>query len=87
MRLVGEIAGLIGLEPRDVRTTAAEVEAVCRRLFGAGYRIRSHPEVAAFASRRTEHARCIDAIAAHLGAPGAPLLPGEPAPGRDESRA
>ena len=79
LRLVREIAGLIGLEPIDVRTSAADVEAVCERLSGAGYRIRSHPDLAAFASRRTDHARCIEAIAAHLGTPAAPLLPGEPA--------
>ena len=63
------------------------IEALCDRLSAAGYRLRPHPDLGAFASRRTDHVRCIGAIAAHLGTPMAPLLPGEPAPSRDEIRA
>jgi hypothetical protein len=74
LRLVGEIAGLIGLRPKNVGTTASEVEAVCCRLSAAGYRLRSDPDLGAFAARRAEHARCIEAIAEHLGTPLAPLL-------------
>jgi hypothetical protein len=69
LRLVGEIAGLIGLQPKGGRTTAAEVDAVCMRLSAAGYRL------PAFAERRAEYARCIEALAEHLGTPPAPLLP------------
>ncbi len=75
LRLVGEIAGLIGLEPRNMKTTAAEVEALCGRLSTAGYRLRTDPDIGAFAAKRTDHARCIEAIAEHLGTPVAPLLP------------
>ena len=74
LRLVGEIAGLIGLRPKNVGTAASEVEAVCCRLSAAGYRLRSDPDLGAFAARRAEHARCIQAIAEHLGTPVAPLL-------------
>ncbi|MBW7970108.1 hypothetical protein [Bradyrhizobium sp. BR 10289] len=76
LRLVRDIAGLIGLEPRSARPTTSEVDAVCRRLSAAGYRLKSDPDLRAFAARRAEHACCIDAIAAHLGTPAAPLLPG-----------
>jgi hypothetical protein len=74
LRLVGEIAGLIGLGPENVKTTAAEIKSLCGRLSAAGYRLRPDPDLAAFAARRAEHARCIEAIAAHLGTPVAPLL-------------
>ncbi|WP_439400110.1 hypothetical protein ACRQ5Q_41620 (plasmid) [Bradyrhizobium sp. PMVTL-01] len=43
LRLVGEIAGLIGLEPRSARPTTSEVDAVCRRLSAAGYTLKSDP--------------------------------------------
>jgi hypothetical protein len=75
LRLVGEIAGLIGLEPKDVRPTASEVVAVCKRLATAGYRLKPDPDLEAFAARRAEHARAIETIASHLGTPAAPLLP------------
>jgi hypothetical protein len=75
LRLVEEIAGLIGLEPRDSPVTVSEVETICGRLTTAGYRLRRSTDMAAFASKRREHARCIGAIAEHLGTPEAPLLP------------
>lgn len=75
LRLVEEIAGLIGLEPKDVRPTVSEVGAVCKRLTAAGYRLKPDPDLEAFAAKRAEHARCIEAMASHLGTPPAPLLP------------
>jgi hypothetical protein len=74
MRLVGEIAGLIGLEPKSERTTASEVEALCGRLSAAGYRLRPDIDREKFVARRREHARCIDAVAEHLGTLPAPLI-------------
>ena len=76
LRLVGEIAGLIGLEPKGGTTSTLEVQKVCDRLSAAGYRLRSDPDVKQFTAKRMEYARCIEAIAAHLGTPAAPLLPG-----------
>jgi hypothetical protein len=75
LRLVRDIAGLIGLEPENAQPTASEVDAVCRRLSAAGYKLKSDLDLPAFAARRAEHARCIEAIASHLGTPAAPLLP------------
>jgi len=74
MRLVGEIAGLIGLEPKSEKTTTSEVEALCERLSAAGYRLRPDIDREKFVARRREHARCVEAIAQHLGTPVAPLL-------------
>lgn len=75
LRLVGEVASLIGLEPRDDPTTVDQAQAVCARLRAAGYRLRPSIDAPEFAARRREHARCTGAIAEHLGMPEAPLLP------------
>jgi hypothetical protein len=72
LRLIGEIVGLIGLEPKDDPTTANQAQAVCARLRAAGFRLRPSIE---FAAERRQHARCIGAIAEHLGTPRAPLPP------------
>lgn len=74
LRLVGEVAGLIGLEPKSDGPAVAEIEALCERLSAAGYRLRSNPDVKRFAVKRAEYARCIEAIAEHLGTPIAPLV-------------
>ncbi|MBV9459729.1 MAG: hypothetical protein JO141_19725 [Bradyrhizobium sp.] len=74
MRLVGEIAGLIGLEPKSDNTNASDVEALCGRLSAARYRLRPDAHREEFVAKRREHASCIDAIAEHLGTPVAPLL-------------
>jgi hypothetical protein len=74
MRLVGEIAGLIGLEPKSDNTIASEVETLCNRLSAAGYRLRHDVDREEFVAKRREHARCIDSIAEHLGTGVAPLL-------------
>ncbi|SCB56051.1 hypothetical protein GA0061098_10699 [Bradyrhizobium shewense] len=73
LRLVRDIAGLIGLKSENTQLTASEIEAVCR-LSAAGYRLKSDPDPSDFAARRAEHARCIEAIASHLGTPAAPPL-------------
>jgi hypothetical protein len=75
LRLVGEIVGLIGLEPKSDPTTVNHAQAVCARLRAAGYRLRPSVDTVDFAVKRREHARCIGAIAEHLGTPEAPLLP------------
>jgi hypothetical protein len=75
LRLVGEIAGLIDLELKGGMTSIAEVQTLCDRLSVAGYRLRSDPDLGGFATRRWDHARCIEAIAGHLGTSLAPLIP------------
>lgn len=75
LRLVAEIAALIGLQPNNAGPTVAEVHSLCRRLATAGYRLKPQPDLDGFARRRAEHARSIEAIASHLGTPTAPLLP------------
>jgi hypothetical protein len=76
LRLVDEINSLVGLAPGKSETTAADVLKLCARLAAAGYGLRSPVDTAEFAYRRREHAKRIQAIAAHLGTPEAPLLPG-----------
>lgn len=71
LRLVGEIGALIGLEPNEVWPTALEGRSLYRRLASA----KTEPDLEEFAQKRSEHARCIEAIAAHLGTPTEPLLP------------
>jgi hypothetical protein len=75
LRLVDEINGLVGLAPGTSETTAADVLKLCARLSAAGYGLRSPVDTAEFTYRRREHAKRIQAIAAHLGTPVAPLLP------------
>ncbi len=75
LRLVRELGGMIGLEPEHDSTTANQAQAVCARLRSAGYRLRQPIDADQFAAKRREHARCITAIAEHLGTPQAPLLP------------
>jgi hypothetical protein len=75
LRHVDEINRLIALEPGQDETTAADVLKLCARLTAAGYALRSPVDTAEFAYRRREHAKRIQAIAAHLGTPEAPLMP------------
>jgi hypothetical protein len=75
LRLVRDIAGLIELEPKNVKPTVSEIGTICRRLLAAGYQLRSDPDLEAFAAKRAEHAHCVAAIASHLGTPEAPLIP------------
>ncbi|QQO13258.1 hypothetical protein JJB99_28200 [Bradyrhizobium diazoefficiens] len=75
MRLVDEINGLLGLKPGNDETASADGLKLCARLSAAGYALRSPLDAAEFADRRREHARRVQAVAAHLGTPTAPLLP------------
>lgn len=56
LRLLHEINGLIGLEPREDATSTSEVMKLCGRLTAAGYKLGSPLDTAEFASRRREHA-------------------------------
>jgi hypothetical protein len=74
LHLLKTLNGLIGLKPGADDTTVAAVMNLCERLTDAGYQLRSPIDAEAFADRRQEHGRLIQAIAAHLGAPTSPLL-------------
>lgn len=75
LRLLHDINGLIGLQPRKDATSASEVMKLCGRLTAAGYKLSSPLDTAEFAHRRRQHAAYIAAMAEHLGTPNAPLLP------------
>lgn len=75
LRLVRDIAGLIGLEPEKAQPTGSQIEAVCRRLSAAGYRLKSDPDLSAFAARRAEHA-CDRCPPRHAGGAVAAVAPG-----------
>jgi hypothetical protein len=75
LRLIDDLNGLIGLEPKSDNTTAAAVPRVCARLKQAGYKVRSSVDAAEFADRRRKHAGRVRAAAQHLGTMEAPLLP------------
>lgn len=66
---------LLHLERVPAHTPHDDAARVCARLAAAGYRLREGRDLSAFATARAEHAGRIDAIAKHLGTPGAPLLP------------
>lgn len=74
LRLVDEINELLGLESGKDETTSADVSKLCARLTAAGYALRSPLDAAEFADKRREHAKRVQAVAAHLGTPNAPLL-------------
>ncbi|QIO36932.1 ion channel [Bradyrhizobium sp. 1(2017)] len=75
LRLIDDLNGLIGLEPKSDDTTAGAVPRVCARLKAAGYKLRLPVDAAEFADRRRKHAGRVRAAAEHLGTMEAPLLP------------
>jgi hypothetical protein len=77
LRLIEGVCVLVGLKPGTEATSEADVQKLCQCLRQSGYPVRSEVNSAEFVKRRTAHARGIQALSSHLGAPTAPLLQGE----------
>jgi hypothetical protein len=73
-RMARELALIIGLEPKPVQTSPAELEQVAQRLAGSGYSLRKGANLQAMAMQRSEHMSCVEALAEHLGRPTAVLI-------------
>jgi len=52
-----------------------QAQAVCTRLRAADYWLRPSIDAAEFAAKRREHARCVGAIAEHVGTSEMPFPP------------
>jgi hypothetical protein len=72
-RMARELALLIGLDRKDSPTGQAQLQEVAQRLAGCGYSVREGVDFTDMATRRSEYASCVEAIAEHLGKPG-PIL-------------
>jgi hypothetical protein len=73
--VAAELLELLSLEPAHALTPLEEAERLCARLTAAGYRLRGDRDLAGFAAARERHAGPVQALAQHLGASQAPLLP------------
>jgi hypothetical protein len=73
-RMARELAGVIALRPAEVAPDEAELKQAVERLQGSGYPIRDDTDLAALAGQRAEYSGCVDALARHLGKPGAVLV-------------
>jgi hypothetical protein len=76
-RLARDIVTLLDLGRVPAETSSAQLQQLCERLTAAGYKLRANLDLKAFAKVRAEHAGCVEALAHHLGRPGAPLVADE----------
>ena len=79
VRLANELAALLRLTPKSVKTNRAELNEVTKRLAQSGYGIRAELDMAALARQRAQSQSAVCAIADHLGKPAAVLLREPPA--------
>jgi hypothetical protein len=81
-RMAKELALVARVERIAEKTDQSALRAVAKRLAESGYKIRGGPDYADMARQRADYSSCVDAIAAHLGKPTAPLVrSAEAAPG------
>ena len=70
-----ELAAIISLKPKDNRVQdERELREVTERIAQCGYPVRDEPDFAMMAQRRAEYMSCVEALAEHLGKPGAVLI-------------
>ena len=74
-RMAKELALISSVERAAEKTDQSLLRTVARRLAESGYKIRGDADYADMARQRTDYSSCVDAIAAHLGKPTAPLIP------------
>ncbi len=74
-RLADHVCSSIGLSAEIPPCIAKDFQTVTARLAEAGYSLRRDLDLAALAERRAQFQAPVEAIAAHLGKPGAPLIP------------
>jgi hypothetical protein len=73
-QMARELARMVNLQPIDVKPDEAALRQAAEQLAGAGYPLRDNVDFAAVAARRVEYLSCVDALAEHLGKPGAVLV-------------
>ena len=73
-RMARELAAIIRLEPKRVKTDEAELAQLVHRLETSGYPVRKAANLATVAKQRDEHLSCVEAIAEHLGRPTTVLI-------------
>jgi hypothetical protein len=73
-RMAREFVALINLEPADRPTSSAELAAAAERLRASGYRLRPDLDFEEIARERSAYQGAVQALAEHLGKPGAVLL-------------
>lgn len=75
LRMVEELARLVGVEPADDEVSEEDLAEMGRRLSEAGYQLRSAVDVTATLRERRANMGCVKAMADHLGKPCSPFLP------------
>ena len=73
-RMARELAAIVRLEPKPVKTNEAELSQLMHRLETSGYPVRKNANLTAMAKQRDEHLSCVEAIAEHLGRPTTILI-------------
>jgi hypothetical protein len=73
-RMARELAAIVRLEPKPVKTNEAELSQLMHRLETSGYPVRKNASLTAMAKQRDEHLSCVEAIAEHLGRPTTVLI-------------
>jgi hypothetical protein len=73
-RMARQLAGVIALRPVEVAADEAELRQAIERLQSSGYAVRGDTDLATVAGQRAEYLSCVNALANHLGKPGAVLV-------------
>jgi len=73
-RMARELAAIISLKPKDSAGQEDELREAAERIAQCGYPVRDTPDFALMAQRRAEYRSCVDALAEHVGKPGAVLI-------------
>jgi hypothetical protein len=73
-QMARELALMIGLEPKEARTSAIELEQLEKRLASSDYPLRANRNLEAMAGQRANYMSCVDALAEHLGRSTAVLV-------------
>jgi hypothetical protein len=74
LRMARDLAGLAGVEPKEVGASEAELEQAANRIGSSGYPLRTGISFSAMSSQRFEYRAYVDALADHLGKPTATLV-------------
>lgn len=73
-RMARELAQVIRIKALAAAPDEAMLRQATEQLRSAGYSMRAVPDLRAIAEQRAEYLGCVDALAAHLGKPGAVLV-------------
>jgi len=68
-----ELAGVISLKPCEVSSDEPELRQAAEQLRSSGYAI-GNCDFSAISQQRVQYRSCVEALADHLGKPGAVLV-------------